>query len=358
MSSTINNLHANINIKIKELLNILEIYNKYTIDTITDKKNTSYYKDLLDIQAEYNMESVSLLYEYHNGKSNYDQYIKYINSKNIINILDSIFNFCKKINNTYEINNKELEISIEKCNKLPLDDDFIYKNQNICSCGKPFKIDSDNSEFVCQCGLIEKVHGLVFEVDQFFYQEGNRTKHQQYEPIKHGMIWMERIEGTENKEIPDEVIIKIKNCIKRDKIWLDDIYCETIRKYLKECNHTEYNNHASLIRKKITNTSPYKFTDQEKQIIIKKFALVIQVYNKIKDDNSNNCPYLPYFFYKIIEHILKSNKDSDRRKYMLSAIHLQSEDTLIKADRKWKLICDELKDFKYTTTRKNNNLLK
>ena len=72
-------------------------------------------------------------------------------------------------------------------------------------------IDSYLSAMVCEkCGMINEMLGTVFEDDQFYYQEGNRSKHGTYDPSKHCKFWVERIQARENTEIPSEIIEIIK----------------------------------------------------------------------------------------------------------------------------------------------------
>ena len=67
-----------------------------------------------------------------------------------------------------------------------------------------------------------------------------------------------------------------------------------------------------------------------------------KIYNRIKPDNKPNCPYHPYFIYKIIEQLLKDPSDQRRCSEILQSIHLQSRDTLIDNDNIWKPICESL----------------
>jgi len=147
------------------------------------------------------------------------------------------------------------------------------------------------------------------------------------------------------KEIPNEIINGIKKCIKRDKIWIENLTCETIRSYLKQLKETSYNNHIPLIKKIITGVEPAQLTEHETQLVYMYFGIVIQIFGKIKGDEKANCPYHPFFIYKIIEQVLKGGKNEKRKSNILQSIHLQSRDTLIENDRLWFSICDLIPEF-------------
>ena len=101
-----------------------------------------------------------------------------------------------------------------------------------------------------------------------------------------------------------------------------------------------------MIKKVITEKEPSILTEHECRRVYIIFSRVVQIYNRIKPDNKPNCPYHPYFIYKIIEQLLKDPIDAQRRTEILQSIHLQSRDTLIDNDNIWKPICDTLnKDF-------------
>jgi hypothetical protein len=213
-------------------------------------------------------------------------------------------------------------------------------------------IDANTSTLICKkCGLTNELYGTVFEDEQFYYQEGHRTKHGTYDPSKHCRIWVERIQARETTDIPDTVIQKIKNCIIRDKIKnKNQITCNQIRNYLRSVHNSKYNEHVPLIRKLITGISPPQLTDYEMQLIHIYFDKVIHIFDEIKPPEKTNCPYHPYFIYKIIEQIIDN---TIRRLKILACIHLQSRETLVHNDRLWKPICEKIREFTYCPTDRN-----
>ena len=76
--------------------------------------------------------------------------------------------------------------------------------------------------------------------------------------------------------------------------------------------------------------------------------------SKIKPQKKTNCPYHPYFIYKIIEQIINKDSDKIKKAQILSCIHLQSRETLIQNDLIWGPICSRIPEFKYFPTDRNN----
>jgi hypothetical protein len=225
-------------------------------------------------------------------------------------------------------------------------------------CATKMVIIPNASELICEaCGNTQLLSGTVFEDDQFYYQEGQRTKHGNYDPTKHCRIWVERIQAREATDIPPALIDKIKTCIVRDRIRdIRRVSCAQIRKYLQQTDNSKYNEHIPLIRKLLTGLIPPQLTDHELQLINIYFDKAIRIFEEVKPPDKTNCPYHPYFIYKIIEQILKPN-DSDRKKEILSCIHLQSFQTLCANDIIWMPICARIPEFTYIPTDRNLQLV-
>ena len=290
-----------------------------------------------------------------------DRVNRYYNSlKNIINsITKSSNNFIepdmtniKTIFSTYEnstITRSVSNISYNKCNK----------------CSREMKIIASLSEMICTyCGITENLCGTIFEDEQYYYQEGQRTKHGSYDPSKHCRFWIERIQAKETKDIPESVLDGVRRCIRHNKIRnFDDITCKDLREYLRQTRNSTYNEHIPLIRKIITGITPAQLTDQESQLISIYFDKVTRIYDRIKPASKNNVSYHPYFIYKIIEHILKVKSPNDYRNSkkrisnILSCIHLQARETLIENDKTWKQICSMIDEIEYKPTDKNEQFV-
>ncbi len=357
MASTLENINSNILSKISELRKILDMYMfcEFPPKIIISIKKIS--SDLDDVENTYEIGSISTLTDYYKQQdveskdAHYRTFMNFILSENILNRLKNLFDLCKNIQRKFVIQSDEIKHAFHAYEILPVTLKSGDVSNNICSCGEPYSIESKTSEYICkECGNTEKLYGVVFEDEQFFYQEGQRTKHGKYDPTKHCDIWIDRIQAKENVSIPVKVINGIKRCIKRDSIYLSDLNCPMIRQYLKALKYTMYNNHVPHILYMITGQMPEQLTDSELQLLRFYFSLTIQIYNRIKPDNKLNCLYYPFFIYKIIEQLLKDVSHVYRRRNILSCIHLQARDTLIESDNTWKMICSEIPEFDYIPT--------
>lgn len=365
MSSTLDGIHTNILSRLEIIEELLNIYAMYDLTEGDSSQVTDFINNVEEINHNYITSTVQIIKDYCLTKESYGpdaeihrkqlytQYIKAFHSNNIIGDLKRIYTFCKKLERAYKLEEStQITELLRRYEYTTVDEMYDDKNSNICTaCKSPYEIEEKTSEFTCKCGHVEKMHGVVFEDDQFFYQEGQRTKHGRYDPTKHCRFWVDRIQAKENTEIPERIINAIKKCIRRDKLWIDNVTCESIRGYLKQIKiTTKYNTHIPLIRKIITGKEPPQFTDYELKLIFMYFSLVTQIFNRIKPADKSNSPYHPYFIYKIVEQIMKKPSDAKRKQDILSCIHLQSRDTLIENDRMWESICSHIEEFKFVTT--------
>jgi len=348
----------------------LFILNNFDKKTLIDKnvpdsiiKNLS--NKISNIKDDYELGSINILIDYYEHKDDkiklklFNKFHNFVNNENYISKIDRLIieikNYINNIELDYEIK-KILDHIIYLFNNFTIKTLFSEVKYNNCECNNIMVIDSNISSMVCnKCGLLLEISGDIFEDEQIYFQEGKRIKHGSYDPSKHCKFWIERIQACENTDIPADIITKIKNSIKRDKIKTKNhITCHMIRKYLREINNSKYNEHIPLIHKLITGIVPPQLTETELQLIHIYFDKVINIYEQIKPKNKTNCPYHPYFIYKIIEQILKKDVDRIKKIQILSYIHLQSRETLIYNDIMWKNICESLTEFNYIPTDKNN----
>jgi hypothetical protein len=288
------------------------------------------------------------------------EYQIFLKKENFVGKIDRLYNIFKytvlpRLNKSHALHVGFREIFL-KFENSTITHEITNVEYNRCpKCASEMKIIASASEITCMgCGVTENLSGTVFEDEQFYYQEGQRTKHGSYDPSKHCKFWIDRIQARGDKEIPQKVIDDIKNCIRQNRIKnIDEITCKEIRKYLRQTKNSIYNEHIPLIRKLITGITPPQLTDREIQLIIIYFSKAIKIYEEIKPANKTSIPYHPYLIYKIIEHILKDPKMKPRAKNILCCIHLQSRETLIENDNTWKQICEYLDDVTYKPTDRN-----
>jgi len=353
MSSTIDNINSNVINKLHLLSKIILIYNDFDIEEADIMKLKKNYVILDNLEVEYGMGTVNILINFYTAKSKtekkkyYKSFTNFIIRNNILGKIDRVYRSLEVFKKNYSINGGVSGL-FSDYNFISISIDKSHNIDNICECGHELSIESKTSEFYCEkCGACSKLYGAVFEDDQFWLQEGQRSKHGKYDSTNHCKQWLDKIQANENTEIPTKVINVIKKCIRRDKIWIDQLDCSTIRKYLKSNKLSKYNINIPLIRKIISGKEPEQLTDKELQMTYRYFSEVMQIYTKVKPDDKPNSPYHPFFIIKILENIIDVQ---DKKNDILSCIHFQSRETLIENDRIWKLICEHIEEFKYTPT--------
>lgn len=222
------------------------------------------------------------------------------------------------------------------------------------SCSDDMVIESKISSMVCtNCGALTEIKGMMFEDEQFFYQDGQCAKG--YNPSKHCRAWLDEIEGTEKNNINDKVVSEIKAVLKSEKIKnKHHVTHGHIRSILQRLNYSKYNKNVSSIRSRVLKIQNPRFTEKEKQIIMIYFSKVIPIYMKVKPPGKISCFYHPYYIYKIIEMKILDHNKEERILKLLDSIHLQSRETLIENDKTWKKICPHV-GIKYKATDRNKS---
>lgn len=205
-----------------------------------------------------------------------------------------------------------------------------------CKCGRRMTVLPENSELICACGRTKELIGAVFKDNQFYPQEGQKTKHTDYTPNRHYQFWIERIQGLENKTFADADRAKIDAVIARDGILPCELNVELMRKILKECGlSTQLNEHATLLVKLCGGTPPPLLTFHENKLASTRFDKIMELYAEINPAGKNR-PYYPFFIYKILETMFDGNVEKLR---ILNYIHLQTRCTTIKNDGYYRQIC-------------------
>lgn len=278
------------------------------------------------------------------------------------------------ISEVSEFNNLDYKETIAKFiqiyNQAKVNIAYKKQDMNICTCGKQMTIFANESERRCNsCGIIVRLHGAIFDDSQAYTQQGQCTKHKEYDSNKHCFKWLTWIQAKEKNIIPDSVIEKIAERALKDytrfgKLQpMDSMKCQQIRKWLKDLRLTKWNHHAPLIRKLVTAkygkpVIPPQFSpDEEQEVLIdfsqnmEEFEDVIknqpEMVEEIFKKTRSNRPYYPYGLWQVV---MRKFRRDERLKGILECIHLQSDATLKKHDRMHKIICSRRKGYKYEPT--------
>jgi hypothetical protein len=311
--------------------------------------------DLADCASAYMLGVSTHMINYYENKSNVlDDYWVFIHNKNIIGLMDGCVRRINSIlQNLSELYNKDMIYDIGRI----LNHENDYKMQmvvhsvpsNDCTCGGLMIAYSETSEHKCnKCGITRKINGVIFDDAHMFSHDGQKPKPGRHYPSLHCKLWMTRIQAWMGPEIPQPVFEKIQKCLKRDNIHLKKLRCKQVRKYLKECGYSTYNNFVPYIRKMLTGITPPQLTPDELSNLYSFFDKVVAVLKIIRP--KNNITYYPYIIYKILCSILNNGV---RKARILECIHLQSIDTMQFIDDIYKQVCEEIGELKHQFTDKH-----
>jgi hypothetical protein len=311
------------------------------------------------LENNYSLAVVPILAEYYANVKNEDtstkSYYQTISSENFcggiddiinrtMNIVDSIHRILQKNvvsrtaareteNNLYDVTESltrakaiEIVIATEK------------RNYEICSCGTQMTVVPELSELQCEvCLQSRTIIGTVFRDDQFYPQEGQKTKHGGYDTDRHYRFWMERLLARETKAFSDTVLENIAYVIKRDQYIRKMLNCEQMREILKDpmVNATTLNDHAPLLVKTFGGKAPPQIDFKDWRLAATRFSKAMKYYD-IVNPVSGNKPYYPYFIYKNVEEQFDDNSEKLR---LLDYIHLQSRETVVKNDKFYEQMC-------------------
>lgn len=379
MFSTVESTHKKITEKINivktALGNIQEITQniKKTLTDTTGKRVTECMQIIDSLQLNLNIDAistvennyqlavVSILSEYYNANNreniNTRDYYRVITSENFCGILDDAIQRAKNVlKNVYSVLSKfppkqritaqEIEYDLEKISEqlqhahnIEIPNLLEKRNYEVCKCGTRMTVIPELSELRCDmCLKTKKIIGAVFRDDQFYPQEGQKTKHGGYDTQRHYRFWIERLQALESKVFSEDDIKNIEYVICRDNHPRRSLTCEVMREILKDpiVNATHLNDHAPLLVKTFGGPPPPHLDFQENRLAAIRFNKAMKLYDVVNPEGGNK-PYYPYFIYKIFEEMFKNNPEKLR---ILDYIHLQSRETVIKNDKYYEQICE------------------
>ncbi len=311
------------------------------------------------LEANYNLAIISVLGDYYANAENEEK-----NTREFYRVITSD-NYVSKINNTiasvktmiatlYKIlqlgllikhETRELEYQLDDISKnidsaqnIEITVVLEKRNYEICGCGSKMTIVPELSELHCiGCSKVKTIIGAVFRDDQFYPQDGQKTKHGGYDTTRHYKFWIERLQALESKTFDEKTLTNIEYVIKRDEYDRRALTCENMREILKDpkVSATNLNNHAPLLVKTFGGPPPPQLDFQENKLISIRFNKVMRLYD-IVNPESGNKPYYPYFIYKLLEYEFRFKPAKLR---LLDYIHLQSRETVIKNDKYFEQMC-------------------
>lgn len=229
-------------------------------------------------------------------------------------------------------------------------------------CNNTVSVDSTRSELHCndqECGAVRLLVGTMFEDNNFYNQEGNKSKSGTFNPNRHFQFWWVHLLAREpeeeigtrndvNNQYGEQLLANIRRIIIRDNRILQLLTVMDIRNMLRELGKSSLNKNIPLIMKKLTGIGPPQIPDSISVKIENLFSKSIEIAERIRNNGRVNRNYYPYYIYKILDHVLPKNDIINRR--VMFYIYIQSKETVESNDEDWELICNELEEIPYTPT--------
>lgn len=192
------------------------------------------------------------------------------------------------------------------------------------------------SEYRCpKCHFKKTAHGYVPADIYLDYTTTSRNT-SNYKQEENCIVWLNKLQGIDNKDIPQTLITRLNELAIRDKAQLPHKKtCRRIRVWLKELEETSYNNHAAKIKYMMTGIIPEQLSSEEKETVKRYFPSIMTEYNKVKPSNRKNSCYQPHIILKILEQkIDRSTREKEERFLrIVSNIHFQDDETILKNDQ-------------------------
>jgi len=208
-----------------------------------------------------------------------------------------------------------------------------------CACGGDYEIRSEISKKRCViCGKISDVRGIAFRGDS--QPNDSRQKQNNSDTARHYKFWIERLQAIEKKDFTDDILIPLRQEIRKRNYTTSDLTCEKMREILKRTKLVKpvsdnLNEHIPLLVKTFGGRPPPLLTASENEILRTRFIKVMTLYTAVKPA-SRNKRYYPYFIDQLLAEMFKDNPAKLRlREY----IHQQNLETVRRNDETYQMIC-------------------
>ena len=198
-------------------------------------------------------------------------------------------------------------------------------------------IDNKTGELVCvNCGLTETLPG-----EELTYREEQESTEKiitySYKRDNHFNEWLLQFQAQEQTNIPEDVIINLRNEFKKQKIKnLDEITHAKVRALLKKLKMNKYYEHVPYISNILNGIHPPKMSDALEHKLRQMFKEIQEPFNKHCPENRKNFLSYSYVLYKFCE-LLEEDEFLDCFPLLKSKEKLHQQDVI------WKNICKELK---------------
>ena len=344
-SLTLDNKHTekmkefqnNKNVKIPKFKEkIKEIKNKIKLEESLEKK-LDFKDELKDLKKKIKLlknQEKSYLLNNSNYIFNYFEKKKELSEGNSKKkILHSFFdvNSCEVKDN--KKNSNDVENYLNNIDNTFLDINKYKIKYDKCNCnGELIRVENMG---VMICNVCSKISPFLVENEKPSYKEPPKEVcFYAYKRINHFREILAQFQAKETTQIPEQVIIDIKNQIKKERMTIDQLTNKKAKDILKKLGYNKYYEHIPFIKDKLGIKPPIMSTELEDTLC--------NLFLEIQKPYSKNCPddrvnFLNYYYvlYKMCELLGED-------KFLPFFPMLKDPVKRIEQDEIWKKICAEL----------------
>jgi hypothetical protein len=298
---------------------------------------------------EYFLNNSKYIFDYFENKKKIAD-SKYIHKPNILDDFFKIKRDTETLNNN-DISGEDgvtlkVRTNVQKY-LANIDETFLDINSfvvqtDICrSCNKGEMIPIDH-EGVMVCNACSKSIPYLIENEKPSYKEPPKEVcFYAYKRINHFREILAQFQAKETTQIPDEVIISIKQQIKKERIDLTHLTNKRAKDILKKLGYNKYYEHIPFIKDKLGIKPPIMSSDLE-DTLCNLFMEIQGPYAKYCPDDRINFLNYYYTIYKLCELL-------DQKQFLPYFPMLKDREKRIEQDDIWRNICAEL-DWEYIPT--------
>ena len=285
-------------------------------------------KQLKSSKKNYLLENSKYVFEYFENKQDIDK------NENDKKSLDNFFNIK---NNAKEIKKEEnfSEKYLRNIDQSFLNiENYIEKN-DICNSCKNGELITVQNEGILVCNSCFKNFKILVDNDKPCYKEPPKEVcFYAYKRINHFREILAQFQAKETTDIPEEVIINLKNQIKKERIELEQITNKKTKEFLKKLGYNKYYEHIPFIKDKL-GIKPPIMTPELEEILCNLFMDIQVPYSKYCPRGRVNFLNYYYTVYKLCELL-------DQKQFLPYFPMLKDREKRIEQDEIWKNICQDL----------------
>ena len=349
------NQHVTLDSKHREMTNTIkkekEVVIPQLLNEIKNLKNAYKFKKNKDIPIQINelqnkiiklkkkhrkyfVHNSSYIFEYFEEKKN----INNNNGKN--KIVTDFFDLTKKKDVISVKSNSYKYLLNQEC--CPLDINHYIEKTDICnSCnkGEMIMVDCDGINMCNHCFKYVKV---LIENDKPVYNEPPKEVcFYAYKRINHFREILSQFQAKETTYIPDDIIVNMKNQIKKERKDIHTLTNKQTKEMLKKLGYNKYYEHIPFIKDKLGIKPPVMNQELEDRLC--------NLFIDIQSPYSKYCPHDRVNFLNYYYTIYKLCELLDQTEFLPYFPMLKDREKRIEQDEIWKKICNEL-DWEFIST--------